>query len=90
MDPKIIWMALLTIACLAQAIAGLSKALTAKNKRKAAEQEEETTSFNPANPNDKPGKAQICINNGLTLERLETQMTDVRDDIEKIFRRLNK
>lgn len=92
MEPRLLMWVLLAISCLAQAIVGLTKLLIAKNKKKEALQEakEETTTITAGNPNGVPGKAQICIDNGKTLERLETQMKDVRGDIKDIFIRLNK
>ncbi|MHA1225217.1 MAG: hypothetical protein ACTSPV_00575 [Candidatus Hodarchaeales archaeon] len=39
--------------------------------------------------NPGPGKAQICIDNGKTLVRLETDIENMKGDIQEIRRKLN-
>ena len=85
MIEKIIYIGALVILALAQTIQFL---IMRKNGKKTQIQNEDTTTIR--NPNDKPGKAQICIDNGKLLERLKTQMEDVQGDIKDIFKRLNK
>lgn len=80
---ELLWMILLTFGIFGRIILKLVNYILKKNGRKELPVREETTSINPNNPNDKPGRAQICIDNGLALERLETQMKEV-------LRRLNK
>lgn len=92
MDAKTVWMLIITFALFGQIILKLVNYILKKNGKKPVLQErkEETTGMNPGNPNDKPGKAQVCIDNGLALERLETKMEAVESNIKEIFRRLNK
>lgn len=98
MELKILWLVALTIMMLSQVILALVKALTAKNKRKTAEQEGETTSIAVGNPNDKPGKAQECLKHMKALAKMDEKITGIKDDIrdnvkpriDAIFRRLDK
>lgn len=39
-----------------------------------------------ANPNDKPGKAQICIDNGNRLTEIETNLEYIKEDIRDLKR----
>lgn len=76
MIERIVYIGALAILALAQTIQFL---IMKRNGKKQGD-----------NPNGKPGKAEICIENGKKLARLETKMEDVQGDIKDIYRWINK